>query len=122
MSDWHYPSTALYLAALNGHILIFEMLLEAGVDAEAVDHRGYTPLFFALDGRQEEIAQMISGHLATPPAKSLDCFVVTAARLTPLHHSCKLGLYRYARYLLEAGVNINATDCKGMTPLYCALP
>ena len=41
--------------------------------------------------------------------------------LTPLHISCRLGLWTYARYFLNNGADVDATDVSTMTPLHHAL-
>lgn len=107
----------LHMAAAKGHLAIVKLLLEVGADPEARGRDGTTPLFFALVARHEEIARTIFERI-----RSLQvCLVELTSRLTPLHLSCRLGLWNCVRYFLNGGADVDATDARAMTPLHHAL-
>ena len=109
--------TPLHLTALKGHLPMVKLLLEVGADPEARVDEGFTPLYFALINRHEKVARTISRRMSNLQ----DCLVDLKRRLTPLHLSCRLGLYGYARYFLEKGADVDAKDADAMTPLDHAL-
>lgn len=107
----------LHLAAQKGHLAIVKLLLEVGADPEARVQEGLTPVFFALIARHEKVARTISRRISNLQ----NCLVDSTNRLTPLHVSCRQGLWRCARYFLKAGADVDATDASAMTPLHHAL-
>ncbi len=109
--------TPLHLAAGKGHLAIVKLLLEVGADPEARVQERVTPLFFALIARHEKVACTISRRISNLQ----NCLVDSMKRLTPLHVSCREGLWKYARYFLDEGADVDATDVGAMTPLHYAL-
>ena len=109
--------TPLHLAAEKGHLAMVKLLLEVGADPEARVQERLTPLFFALTAKHEKIARTISRRISNVE----NCSVDSTKRLTPLHVSCRLGLWGCARYFLNEGADVDATDTSAMTPLHHAL-
>ncbi len=109
--------TPLHCAAFKGHLALIKLLLEVGADPEARVQDTSTPLLFALVARHEEIARNIFRCTRYPQ----DCLADSKTRRTPLHVSCRLGLWNCARFFLNEGADVNATDAKAMTPLHHAL-
>lgn len=109
--------TPLHLAAEKGHLAMVKLLLGVGADPEARVQESLTPLFFALIARHEKVARTISSRISNLQ----NCLVDSARRLTPLHVSCRLGLWGCARYFLNAGIDVDITDASAMTPLHHAL-
>jgi len=109
--------TPLHLAAEKGHLAMVKLLLEVGADPEARVEESLTPLLFALIARHEKVARTISRRISNLQ----NCLVDSTKRLTPLHLSCRLGLWSCARYFLNEGADVDATDTSAMTPLHHAL-
>jgi len=57
--------TALHYAAANGFSELIEPLCERGIDRNARDCDGKTPLDVALERGQIEVAEMLGGHVST---------------------------------------------------------
>lgn len=53
--------TALHLAARNGRRETTRLLLRAGADIDVQDSEGRTALYRAIDGRHEEVIEMLQG-------------------------------------------------------------
>ncbi len=106
--------TPLHLAAGKGHLTIVKLLLEVGADPEARVQEHLTPLFFALVARHEKVARTISRRISNLQ----NCLVDSTNRLTPLHVSCRKGLWNCARYFINEGADVDATDASAMTPLH----
>lgn len=109
--------TPLRLAAEKGYLGMVKLLLEVGADPEARVQESLTPLFFALIAKHEKVARTISRHISNLQ----NCLVDSTKRLTPLHVSCRLGLWSCARYFLNGGADVDAEDASTMTPLHHAL-
>jgi ankyrin repeat protein len=104
--------TGLYHACASGNIAIAAFLLQNGAD---VNHVMVTSL-------------MCDGSTTTALEAAVRCKHVGIVRLllengatvhhhTILHMACRMGLTEISMLLVEAGANVNAADCRGMTPL-----
>ncbi|XP_071685348.1 ankyrin repeat protein nuc-2-like [Lolium perenne] len=137
---------ALHLAAGSGKLDMCPYLVEVlGVDVDAVDHGGRTPLIQAIYNEKVNTAKYLLDQGANQDKTSDDGF-------TPLHCAAGLGFYKIVRQLLERGaypdpvngcgtpLHIVAAECddrsmkilldhnadynkmlNGMTPLYFAI-
>ncbi|KAK1647428.1 hypothetical protein QYE76_065233 [Lolium multiflorum] len=137
---------ALHLAAGSGKLDMCRYLVEVlGVDVDAVDHGGRTPLIQAIYNEKVNTAKYLLDQGANQDKTSDDGF-------TPLHCAAGLGFYKIVRQLLERGaypdpvngcgtpLHIVAAECddrsmkilldhnadynkmvNGMTPLYFAI-
>ena len=59
VKEKHYGRTFLHLAAIHGHLDIVKMLIDQGLDVDAVDHDGNTPYYYSLKYGNKKIAQML---------------------------------------------------------------
>jgi hypothetical protein len=109
--------TPLHLAALKGQLAMVNLLLKFGADPEARVLERWTPLFFALTAGHEEVARRVSSRIDNVQ----DYFVDLTRRLTPLHVSCRQGLWNCARHFLNGGADVDARDINRMTSLHHAL-
>lgn len=117
-----YPSVllggnALHRAACLGEIEKIQELLPAGVDIEARDVRGFTPLHEAIWSGKEEAVRLLLARGADKNA------IGGPHQLgwTPLQEAARFGHNIIIDMLLESGVDINATNVHGKTPLDIAV-
>jgi ankyrin repeat protein len=103
--------TPLFYAAANGHVKILELLLSADADATAVDKRGNTALCYALKTRTptpEVVKRLIeSGALKKQSERGPVLLCVESIGSPQV----------YIEMLLQEGLDMNAADTQGHTPL-----
>lgn len=107
---------ALHLAARDSYLEIAKTLVEHGIDINAMDKFGYTPLSCAISESQSITAGstmalllLQSGANPNIPAKE--------SKLTPLHLACKKGLVDVVKAMLTSGAQVTAVSTLGKTPL-----
>ena len=109
--------TPLHIATVNNHAEIASILIEAGADIHATNHKGYNMLHSAVAGAAPDALRLFLTQKmdAELNAEDLD-------GNTPLHFTCNIWIARYeeARMLLEAGANPNVINHKQETPLIIA--
>ncbi|KID98748.1 Ankyrin repeat-containing domain protein, partial [Metarhizium majus ARSEF 297] len=101
----------LALAAARADEAAIKRLLEQGVDVEARDRYGQTPLFYAIEGDSQHMVQLLLENGAHIEAK--DNFDIT-----PLHKAASAGQEAVVKLLFEKGADIEAKDELKNTPLY----
>ena len=94
-----------------------EALLAEGVNPDAADNRGRTPLMFAAAGGHIECMRL----LLTAGADPMHLALLGGAPLTPLEVAAKYGKVDAIRLLLDAGVPVNGTWMKGRTAVTLAV-
>ncbi|RSM04365.1 hypothetical protein CDV31_010067 [Fusarium ambrosium] len=138
--------TVLSWAAMNGHKVTLERLIEKGADFRSKDRYGRTPLHFAIYGGSEAIVRVLLEvgadiesrddigvsplHAATDNGNEAivsmlleagaDFWSTDNSRRTLLHHAAKTGSEAIVRMLLEAGADDEIIDIDGDTPLSLA--
>ncbi len=101
---------SLAKACREGDIKTVEALLTAGLDPNALQHYGKTPLYYAVSFNHPEIVDLLLEYHADPNTPSL-----------PLQSAAEMGNLRTSRMLVEAGANVNTRTTKGQTALHAAV-
>lgn len=116
MSNIQTQNDRLFSAILAGDIKTVNACIQDGVDVNATNSHGYTPLHIAAARDEGHIVDALIKAGANPNA-ALEQF-------TPLHNAaahCKLEGEFIVKALIKAGANPNAIDANGNTPLDLAL-
>jgi ankyrin repeat protein len=139
-------ATDIHEAAANGNLKDVKTLLDKGIDVNAKDKNGMTPLIRALKNENKEMVELliangadvkvrdISGHtplhlaalmgykavLELLMAKDADVNSKNNAGGTPLHSAAWLGRKDAAELLIAKGADLGAKDKDGATPLHYA--
>jgi ankyrin repeat protein len=106
----------IFDAACLGNVAAVRALLQsdrADVDVRGMD--GYSPLHFAAEFGQVEVARLLLGRGADPNAVSMNDL-----RATPLHSAIAAGHRDTAGLLLALGASPNAIQHGGVTALHLA--
>ena len=109
-----WASSPLHRAAYVGNCELIQVLLDYGVDVNAQDTDGETPLADAAYGQLGAV-RLLLDHGADPnvQARRDALFSLT----TPLHRALRYGRIDIVRVLLEHGAIIEVKDGEGETPL-----
>ncbi|XP_034952604.1 serine/threonine-protein phosphatase 6 regulatory ankyrin repeat subunit C-like [Chelonus insularis] len=93
---------------------IIKLLMAYKVDIDAVDAKGWTPLFVACYARNERALQCLLDYNANPNHTDLKS-------LTALHIAVEQKSIEMTKYLLKCGANITSADKKNQTALQIAV-
>ncbi|MHC4593940.1 MAG: ankyrin repeat domain-containing protein, partial [Planctomycetota bacterium] len=93
--------SALHYAARNGYRHLVEFLLDEGADMSSINTEGFTPI---------EVA-MMRGY------RSIVELLVAKGAEVSIHIAVYLGDVDQVSYFIESGVNVDARDKIGLTPL-----
>jgi uncharacterized protein len=119
-----HGQTALYEAAMNGHVDCVKVLIAAGADVNSANSSGKTSLHVAVVRDRSAVVQLLLEHGATAvmndvvPLKCPYAFVCDCKGLTALMISNIVGT---AKLLLAAGADVHVTTDAGDTCLHKAL-
>ncbi len=108
-------ASALTRAVSAGHISTVQLLLERGANPDSLDNLGYTPMIHAAVDDYVEIMELLKNHDATIRAATDEKYFGGGA--TALHRAAIFCRENAARWLLENGADVDATDAYGSTPL-----
>ena len=140
-----YGSTALVLAAENGHDLVVELLLQKGAEVDKANNREETALYWAARNGYERTVDLLLSWGASVLAKdregwtALDWAAVgsngdvvkvllkngvssSEGRKRALLLAAEEGHELTVQVLLDRGVDVNAKDYLGSTPLDWSVP
>jgi len=111
------PSVDIWTAAAQGNIESVKRHLGTGVDVNAKNKAGMTPLHYASMMGHKEVARLLITNGADVKAKSQ----FQNFGETPLHHAASGGHGEIVELLITKGADLNAIiqsgSFKGMTPL-----
>ena len=113
--------TPLHDAVERGQLKTVQLLLKAGVDPNALDDNGRTPLYeavrFLVNCGQDRVAVKITRALLKAGA---DPNTILSQGETVLHWAASTSYANIVRTLLNAGASYNMRDSTGKTPLHWA--
>jgi len=105
------PSVDIWKAADEGNIEAVKQNLATGADVnDRTDFYSETPLHFAAENGQKEVAQILID-------KSADVNAKAKWDRTPLHGAAKTGRSEIVKLLIETGADLNPKDFENKTPL-----
>jgi ankyrin repeat protein len=109
----HAPSSAA--VASHGDVAAMKKMLDTGLDPNARDAAGYTPLIAAARAGNVAMVQLLATRGADPnlPDAAVNSW-------TPLLHAVHKAQPGAIFALLDAGANANGADSHGQTPLMMA--
>ena len=102
------PSTALMEAARKGDLAAVKRLVSKGINVNARDESGYTPLHVT---QSKAVAELLIVRGANIEARDLDF------QMTPLFNASP----QVAELLVAKGADVNARAKSGLTPLHWAV-
>lgn len=112
----HYgPTSPAAAAASGGDVAGMTRMLQAGLDPNARDDAGYTPLIAASRAGNVAVIRLLTAHKADPNLRD-----AAVNAWTPLLHAIHKSQPGAIAALLDAGANPDGTDSYGTTPLMMA--
>ncbi|XP_076357640.1 transient receptor potential cation channel subfamily A member 1 homolog isoform X2 [Tachypleus tridentatus] len=109
-----YDNSPLHVAAQNGYLAIFKLLVEFGSDISNKNEDEETPLHVAAkDGRTNIVRAILAEDKTLVNDED-------EGSNTPLHIAAIAGHDKVIKLLLNAGANVEARNCYMWTPLDCA--
>ncbi|MBN2270416.1 MAG: ankyrin repeat domain-containing protein [Sedimentisphaerales bacterium] len=102
--------SSIHLAAELGALAQVEVLLEEGIDVNAKDEDGKTPLHLAVQEDHKDVVQALVSKGADVNAKD-------NKGMTPIHLATLRNLRDIIDLLISKGANVNTKNEKGETPL-----
>lgn len=113
--------TALYVAALLGHLPSCKVLASSGASLEAANDLGYTPLMAAIEGDHEDVIDFFlkSGANVNPEVIAT-MEVEGLGGASPLYTATRKENLAVIKKLLKRGVDVNRPTPNGWTPLKSA--
>ena len=107
--------TPLHIGVSLGSIEICKMLLQKGVNVNAINNDGFMPLHLVYDDNKVEIARILIQNGANVGAQ------IGTESWTLLHYAAIDNLPEITKVLLENGGEINAASSSGSTPLHMSI-
>ena len=108
------PDISIHGAAALGNIIAVEMHIADGVDVNAKDRWGMTPLRYAAEPGHKEIIELLI-------AKGADVNAKDKYEWTPLHNATTQGYKEITELLIAKGADVNANWEDGSTALDAAI-
>ena len=111
-----YGGSELHRVAGKGDIAGAQRLLASGMDLEARDNRGFTPLHTAIWEGHVDMAKLLIDSGA-----DVNAHMLGALDWTPVGEAARFGLVNTINRLLDHGARINERTRSGVTPLHLAI-
>lgn len=114
LSSGIIPWYGIHEAAEFGHIRSVKRFLNKGVDINAQNEDGATPLHLAMFACKKDIIEFLIANGANVDARN-------KRGATPLHNAAWTGYTASVNSLIKHGADVNAKDNHGDTPLHEAV-
>ena len=118
-ATWSDGRTVLHITAFKGNATLTRLLLEKGIDPNAQDDKGRTPLYLAAEDAHEDVVEV----LVSTPGIELELKDTESRTALSWAIDPKWPRNMYADYkgtiqiLIAAGCDPDSKDSKGRTPL-----
>jgi ankyrin repeat protein len=123
-----FKTTVLHAAAQGNDTETIRQLLDAGLDPNAVNLAGFTPLMTIASNGNLSAVKLLLVKGANVNAVSNDgsfqkvkAGAIALGNWTPLLLAAPFGSIELVKALLDAGAKVNVQDVRGMTPLMTAV-
>jgi len=103
----------LHEAAKNGDLKAVQDYLERKKPLDSQDHKGITPLGYAIGANRIAVVKLLLDNRANP-------FAVDASGNSGLHYASGYGRKELVEYLLKVGASVGQANSQGQTPLAVA--
>jgi len=100
----------LHEAAKNGDLKAVQDFLGKHKPLDAQDHKGITPLGYAIGANRIAVVKLLLDSRANP-------FAVDASGNSGLHYAAGYGRKELVEFLLKTGAALNQANSEGQTPL-----
>merc|ERR1719401_2840028 len=103
----------LHEACKNGDLKAVNEYLEKKKPIDAQDHKGITPLGYAIGANRIAVVKLLLDNRANH-------FSVDASGNSGLHYAAGYGRKELCEYLLKVGASVNQANAQGQTPFSVA--
>mmetsp|Transcript_71216 Transcript_71216/g.189349 ORF Transcript_71216/g.189349 Transcript_71216/m.189349 type:complete len:269 (-) Transcript_71216:79-885(-) len=103
----------LHEAAKNGDLKAVQDFLAKSKPLDMQDHKGITPLGYAIGANRIAVVKLLLDSRANP-------YAVDASGNSGLHYAAGYGRKELVEYLLKTGAAVNQANAQGQTPMLVA--
>jgi len=104
---------SIHEAAKMGELKAVQEYMDKGKPLDAQDHKGITPLGYAIGANRIAVVKLLLDKRANP-------FSVDSQGNCGLHYAAGYGRKELCEYLLKVGTSVTQTNSQGQTPLAVA--
>lgn len=104
---------SIHEAAKNGDLKAVQDYQEKSKPLDAQDHKGITPLGYAIGANRIAVVKLLLDNRANP-------YAVDSSGNSGLHYAAGYGRKELLEYLLKVGAAVNQANAQGQTPLAVA--
>ena len=119
-AELHTPdddgNTVVHIAARHRHLAVIEALHELGIDINALNDFGWTPVYMAAYTFDDDDGDV--QFLKALADLGADVNIPSYSEWSPLQISARMGHCGSVKSLIEAGADMDAVNCNGLTPVY----